>query len=153
MGGEGKSLHELTREFLAYYPDYAFCRTLAFNIKNNVTTYQNAVEILAKRAWAAKQNRGHIEETLDRRSVIMNGKLVRIKDLSLKEIMNQEEGKVLKEILDFYFKHPYAHGRTKKSRLLPRWIRTFFLSTLIGHAKRRGVDLDYDAYFEMLTLL
>lgn len=152
MGAEGRNVHELTREFFKYYPDYAFCRALAVNIKNNVTTYRNAIEMLARKSWTAEQNSGQIREKLDQRSVTINGQWVCIKDLSLRKIMDQPDN-LLKEIADFYFKHPYAHGRTKRSRFLPRALRTLFLSILLGHAKRRGILLDYEAYFETLTLL
>jgi hypothetical protein len=145
-------LMDLTHQFFKYYRDYLFCRTLAFNITTNVTTHEDALEILTKKARAAEQNREQISEKLDQHSVTIHEKPVRIKDLSLREIMIQEDS-VLTGIANFYLKHPHAHGRTKKSRLLPRYLRTLFLSALIGHAKRRGLDLDYNAYFDMLTLL
>ncbi len=152
MGSEEERLRTLTHDFFQSYPDISFCRTLAVNIIDHVTTYESAVAILAKRARAAEQNRDQIDEKLNHYSISIHGQLVRIKDLSLREIIKQEDT-VLKEIADFYFKHPYAHNRTRKSRLLPRWIRTFFLSALLGHAKDRELDLDYDAYFDMLRLL
>ena len=117
-----------------------------------MTTYESATSILAKRARAAEQNRQQINEKLNHYKVEIHGQPDRVKDLSLGEIIRQEDP-VLQEIINFYFKHPYAHRRTKKSRLLPRWIRTFFLSALLGHAKKRELDLDYDAYFDMLRLL
>ena len=149
---EEKSVCELTREFFDYYPDYVLCRTLAINIKNNIITYHNAVGMLAKKASAAEQNRNRIEEKLNRRTVRVNNQLTPIKNLTLGQIMRQED-RVIKEIVDFYFKHPYAHGRTRRTRFLPRWGRTLFLSTLLGHAKRRGIQLDYTDYFEILRLL
>lgn len=147
-----KSTRELVREFFQYYPDYALCRAMAANVQSEITSYRTAVESLARKAGAEEQNRGQIEEKLDRRAVSIDGRRVRIKELSLRQAMNQPD-EVLREILLFYFKHPYAHGRTHKSRLLPRILRTFFLSTLVGHARRRGLDLDYDEYCDMLTLL
>lgn len=147
-----KTVPELTREFFRYYPDYAFCRALAVNIQNGITTYRNALEVLAVKARAAEQNREEIGQKLNNRSVLVEGERVRIKDLSLRQIMDQP-AEVLEEIAEFYFKHPYAHSRTPRSRLVPRLLRTVFLSVLVGHAKRRGLDLDYDAYFEMLRLL
>ena len=152
MESEERRLRTLTRNFFQSYPDYHFCRTLAWNIINNVTTYESATGMLAKKARAAELNREQIDEKLDHFSVTIHGKLGRIRDLSLREIIQQEDS-ALKEIADFYFKHPYAHGRTKKSRLLPRYIRTLFLSVLVGHAKHRGLDLDYDACFDMIRLL
>ena len=152
MESEEERLRTLTHDFFQAYPDYAFCRTLGANIIDRVTTYESATIILAKRARAAEQNRQQIDEKLDNFSVDIRGQPGRVKDLSLREIIRQEDP-VLREIANFYFKHPYAHRRTKKSRLLPRWIRTFFLSALLGHAKGRNLDLDYDAYFDMLRLL
>ena len=152
MEGTEGELIALTHQFFKYYRDYLFCRTLAFNITTHVTTHEDALEILTKKARAAQQNREQITEKLDQHSVRIQEHRVRIKDLSLPEIMSQEDG-VLTEIANFYLKHPHAHGRTKKSRLLPRHLRTLFLSALVGHAKRRGLDLDYNAYFDMLTLL
>ncbi len=152
MGSEEERLRTLTHDFFQAYPDYVFCRTLAANIIDHVTTYESATSILAKRARAAEQNRQQINEKLNHYKVEIHGQPDRVKDLSLGEIIRQEDP-VLQEITNFYFKHPYAHRRTKKSRLLPRWIRTFFLSALLGHAKKRELDLDYDAYFDMLRLL
>ena len=79
-----KSLRQLTHEFFQYYPDYAFCRTLAFNIQNKVTSYRNAVGILAKKSWAAEQNQQQIEEKLNRRTIQIQNNLLKIKDLSLR---------------------------------------------------------------------
>jgi len=152
MEGTEGGLIDLTHQFFQYYPDYLFCRTLAFNITTNVTTHEDALEILISKARAADQNREQISEKLDHHSVRIQRKTARIKKLSLRAIMGQED-EVLTQIANFYLKHPYAHGRTKKSRLLPRYVRTFFLSALIGHSKRRGLDLDYNAFFDMLTLL
>lgn len=152
MTEQNKTIRQLTHEFFLYYPDYQFCRTLALNIQNNVTTHEDAMEILAKKNRATVENRVEIEAQLNRRTILINKRRVLVKSLSLREIMNQEDA-VLEEILKIYFKHPYAHRRTKKFRFLPRWIRTMFLSTLVGHANSRGLDLDYDAYFDMLTLL
>ena len=152
MESEEARLRTLTHDFFQAYPDYIFCRTLGTNIINRVTTYESATTILAKRARAAEQNRQQIDEKLDHYSVDIRGQPSRVKDLSLREIIRQEDPE-LREIANFYLNHPYAHRRTKKSRLLPRWIRTFFLSALLGHAKDRKLDLDYDAYFDMLRLL
>jgi response regulator of citrate/malate metabolism len=152
MNADQRDMRQLTHEFFQYYPDYLFCRTLAFNIKNSVTTYEDGLTMLAKKARASQENRQQIDEKLDRRSVTIDGQRVPIKDLTLRQIMSQEDA-VLKEILEVYCKNPYAHGRTSKRRFLPRWVRTIFLSTLLGHAKGRGLDLDYDAYFDMLTLV
>ncbi|MEE8348302.1 MAG: hypothetical protein V3R94_01945 [Acidobacteriota bacterium] len=152
MGGSEGELIDLTHQFFKVYPDYLFCRALAFNITTLVMTHEDALEILTKKAGAAQQNRQPITDKLDQRIIMIEGGPVRIKDLSLRESMSQKD-EVLIEIANFYLKHPYAHGRTKKIRYLPRYLRTFFLSVLVGHAKSRGLDLDYGAYFDMLRLL
>ncbi len=152
MESEEERFRTLTHDFFQAYPDYTFCRTLAANIIDHVTTYESATAILAKRARATEQNRQQIDEKLDHHKVEIHGKPARVRDLSLGDILRQKDP-VLREITNFYFKHPYAHRRTKKSRLLPRWFRTFFLSALLGNAKKRDLDLDYDAYFDMLRLL
>ena len=152
MSVREKTVDELVGEFFKLYPDFPFCQALAINIKENITTYRAAVEILARKSWAEEQNREQIREKLDSRSVVIHRQRIPLKNLSLRRIMDQED-EVLKEIAEFYFKHPYAHRRTRKTRLLPRTIRTLFLSVLLGHAKRRGIDLDYSMYFEILRLL
>ena len=152
MPGRDKSLRGLTHEFFGYYPDYLFCQTLALNVENGVTAYQDALDLLARKARAARENSNEIEERLDRRKINVGGRQVRIKELSLREIMGQDEA-VLKEIAVFYLKHPYAHGRTRRIRFLPRWARTLFLSALFGHCKRHELDLDYNACFDLLRLL
>ena len=152
MRTEEKTLQQLTHELFYHYPDYGFCRTLASNIKNNTTTYETALEILAQKFRAIEKNRKQIEQTLAQRKIRLNDKLVPVKELSLFAIMRQNN-QILKEIVELSFKHPFIFGRTKKTRILPRWIRTFFLSALLGHAKSRGLELDYEGYFDMLTLL
>lgn len=152
MASEEDRFRKLTHDFFRTYPDYPFCRTLAANIIDQVTTYESATAILAKKVQAAEQNRQQIDEKLDHYRVQINGQPVRVRDLSLGEIVRQEDH-VLQEITAFYFKHPYAHGRTKKSRLLPQWIRTFSLRVLLGHARKRELELDYEACFDMLRLL
>lgn len=149
---EQKTVRQLTHEFFQQHPDYSFCQTLAFNIKSNVTTYENAMVILAAKSRTSKENQQEIEAKLAQRAVHIKGRHVQIKDLSLTQILRQENN-TLHQIVELYLKHPFAFGRTRKTRLLPRWIRTFFLSALLGHAKRRGLDLDYESYFDMLTLL
>ncbi|MFQ5738356.1 MAG: hypothetical protein ACE5JX_05045 [Acidobacteriota bacterium] len=152
MAESGKSVRQLTHEFFEYYPDYFLCRTLAENTRNDVTTYSQAIGHLSRKAWAWEKNRREIEEKLDRRVVHIQGRPVRIKDLSLRQIIHQEDA-VLEQIIAFYFKHPYAHGRTWKSRLLPSWTRSFFLRVLLGHARQRGLELSYRTYFDIITLL
>jgi len=145
-------LEELVRQFFRDYPDYTFCSALAENVKAGVTTYPNALTLLGKKQAAAEENRLEITEKLDARVIVSQGRTTRIKDLSLRQAIDLDD-KALKQTLEFYFKHPYAHGRIRRTRLLPRWARSFFLSALVGHAHRRGIQLDYAAYFEMLKLL
>lgn len=145
-------LEQLVRQFFHDYPDYAFCSALAENVKAGVTTYPNALTLLGKKQAAAEENRPEITEKLDARVIVTQGRTTRIKDLSLRQAIDLDD-EALKQTLEFYFKHPYAHGRTRRTRLLPRWARSFFLSALVGHAHRRGIQLDYAAYFEMLKLL
>ena len=152
MPGREKPLRHLIHEFFGYFPDYRFCQTLALNIEEGTTTYQGAVEILIKKARAAEQNRDEIRAKLDRRTVDVRGTAIPIRDLSLREILRQDD-EVIREIALFYFKHPYAHNRTGRTRLLPRWCRTLFLSALLGHCRKRNLDMDYDVYFDTLTLL
>ena len=147
-----RNVRDLTREFFSYYPDYRLCRTLALNVENGVTTYGDALSAMSGKARAAELNREAIEEKLNLRSVTVRGRTVRIRDLSLGEILRLDH-ETCRAVVDFYFKHPYAHGRTGRSRWWPRWLRTLFLSTILGHARRRGVDLDYVTCFETLRLL
>ncbi len=149
--GEGR-VRDLTREFFAYYPDYRLCHTLAVNVENGVTSYLDALSAMSSKARAAELNREAIEEKLNLRSVSVQGRTVRISELSLGEILRLDLD-TCRTVLDFYFKHPYAHGRTGKSRWWPRWSRTLFLSAILGHAKRKGIDLDYGSCFEILKLL
>ncbi len=148
---EGR-IRDLTREFFAYYPDYRLCRTLAVNVENGVASYGDALSAMSSKARAAELNREAIEEKLNLRSIGVQGRTVRISELSLGEILRLDLD-TCRTVVDFYFKHPYAHGRTRKSRWWPRWFRTLFLSTILGHAKRHGIDLDYGSCFEILKLL
>lgn len=145
-------VRDLTREFFAYYPDYRLCTTLAVNVEKGVTSYGDALSAMSSKARAAELNREAIEEKLNLRSVDVQGRTVRISELSLGEILRLEPD-TCRTVVDFYFKHPYAHGRTRKSRWLPRWFRTLFLSTILGHAKRNELELDYGDCFEILRLL
>lgn len=152
MASREESIRAATREFFSYYPDYALCLTLAENVAEGVKAHSQAIGHLAVKAAAAIENRESIEAKLNRRSVTIAGRPVLIKDLSLHQILQQDDN-VLREIAEFYFKHPFAHGRTKKSSLLPRWVRSLALRAIVGHAKGRGIQLDYSSYFHMLTLL
>lgn len=147
-----RSVPELIRQFFKDYPDYSFCQTLAENVHTRVVTYPNALALLGKKALAARENVEAIEEQLKARTIVVNGRPRRIADFSLRQAMSLDD-EPLTDFLKFYFKHPYAHGRTLRTKLLPRWLRAFFLNVLVGHACRRGVRLDYDSYFQMLKLL
>jgi hypothetical protein len=147
-----RPVEALTREFFREYPDYSFCRNLAENVRNGTVAYPNALVLLAKKVAAARENSEAIEEKLGQRTVIHNGSAVKVSSLSLGRAMRLDDDG-LKEVLEFYFKHPYAHRRTLRTRLLPRWLRSFFLSVLVGHAMRREIALDYKSYFQMLKML
>jgi hypothetical protein len=152
MESQEGTLPGLTRQYFQHYPDYLFCRALAANVRNGITTHGQALTMLLRKAAAARENQEEIRRRLDRRTVRIGNRHVPIKDLSLRQLMEQEDS-VLKEVLEFYFKHPYAHRRTLKTRFLPRIFRTIPLSALLGHAKRRNIPLEYDLYFDMLRLL
>ncbi len=145
-------IESLTAEFFRDYPDYNFCRNLAVNVANQVVTHANALVLLGQKAVTAREQRTEIESKLNTKTVMTSGRAVRLCDLSLQQVMRLEDP-ALREALEFYFKHPYAHGRTRRTRWLPRIVRTFFLSTAVGHAHSRNIKLDYGAYFRMLKML
>ncbi len=146
------SVRDLTRELFRVCADYSFCRTLAENVKAGVTTHAAALGHAAQRAAAGRTLGSEIAERLDRHLVHANGKSVALRDLSLREILAQDDETVAR-VVRFYFKHPYAHNRTRRSRWWPAWFRTLFLRSLVGNAMRRKLDLEYGEFFEMLTLL
>ena len=152
MEDSSRQVSELTREFFTILPDYAFCRTLAANVLDGVTTRRQAVGHLSSKAWAQEKNRQVIKEKMDARTVEWEGQRLRIKDLSLRQILDLPNP-VLEDIIRFYLKHPHAHRRTLRSRWFPNWLRSFFLRVLIGNAQTRGLKLDYGECFELLTLL
>jgi len=149
---QGKAVGALTKEFFRDYPDYAFCLNLAQNVQAGIITYPDALSLLGRRAVAAEDNSQAITDQLNNRTVEVGGGPMRIARISLARAIRLDE-RALKQVLEFYFKHPYAHGRTRRTRLLPRWLRAFFLNVLVGHACRRGIPLDYESYFQMLRLL
>ncbi len=142
----------LVREFFRVFPDYRLCRTLAENIREKHTTYPEALHQLALKVEATRENWLQIEEQLDRRFVASEGKTIRIKDLGLRQIQELSDN-ALREVLDFYSKHPYAHGRCKKSWWIPSWVRSFPLRFLIAQARARGLKMEYADLFELLGLL
>ncbi len=148
----GKSTRELTREFFRLFPDYQLSRTLAENVGDQVLTYPQALQQLARKRQAQSENWEVIEEKLEQRSVEQNERRLKLRDLTLRQIL-QLDDRAFEEVVRFYFKHPYAHRRTWRSRWAPRWLRSFFLRVLFGHAKGRNLSLDYPEYFEILRLL
>ena len=50
---------------------------------------------------------------LNARAVAVNGEPRAIRRLSLREAMDLDD-EPLQQVLEFYFKHPYAHGRTRR---------------------------------------
>lgn len=143
---------EVAAELFHHCPDYLLCRALAENILEGRLSRHEALRQLAARGQAMERNRGSIGEKLDGFRIPYKGDLVRVRGLSLGTIISLDD-KSLASIVKFYFKHPYAHGRTLRSRWLPRRIRAFFLSVLLGHAKGRNLELNYEIYFEMLRIL
>ncbi len=148
-----ETVHELTREFFHFYPDYFLCRTMAENVAQGVKSRAEALADLSQKARASEQNAGEIEQMLNRRTIQRaTGETLLLRHMKLRDVLDLDD-EALAEVVRFYCKHPFAHGRTRKSRLLPRWYRTLFLSVLLGHAKRRELELDYGAGFELITLL
>ncbi len=143
---------ELVQEFFRMFPDYRLCRTLAENIREKHTTYPEALHQLARKVETTRENGVRIERRLDRRCVTREGRRIRIKDLGLRQIPELSDD-ALREVVDFYAKHPYAHGRCKKSRWMPSWIRSFPLRFLIAQARARGLKMDYSDLSELLGLL
>ncbi len=142
----------MIREFFGIFPDYLLCRTLAENIQENQTTYPEALRQLALKVEASRENREQIAGRLNRRTVRMGGEKVRIRDLRLRQMAGLSDD-ALREVLAFYFKHPYAHGRCKKWAWLPSWFRSFALRYLIAQARARGLKMEYSDLFELLRLL
>ena len=147
-----KHLEETIRRFFQIYPDYWLCRTLAENILEGTTTEAEALQILGTKAKASDENRGDIEEKLDRKTIPVRGQNVRVRSLSLRDILDLDDVG-LQQVVQFYFKHPYAHQRTYRTRWLPNLLRTFFLRVLLGNARDRNLELNYRACFQILRLL
>ncbi len=145
-------VESLTAEFFRDYPDYSFCRNLAVNVNKQLVSPANALALLAQKARAVQENRVEIERKLSTKTVVAGDRTLRLCELSLAQVMHLEDN-ALREALEFYFKHPYAHGRTRRTRWLPRILRTFFLSAVVGHARSRNIELDYGGYFRMLKML
>jgi len=142
----------LIQEFFRIFPDYLLCKTLVENIKENQTTYAEALRQLNLKVKAFYENRVQIKNQLNRRSVLVGNERIQIKDLRLLQ-MARLPNNALQEVLRFYFKNPYAHGRCKECKWIPSWFRTFALRYLIGQARSRGIQMEYSEYFELIRLL
>ncbi len=152
MPARDPSVEQLIREFFRRYPDFHLCRALAENVRAQVLTHPQALHQLARKVEADRENREAISEKLAGRSVRDGGRRLRLADLSMRQILRMGDGP-FQEVVEFYFANPYAHGRTWRTRWAPRWVRSFFLRVLFGHARQRRLELDYDEYFQILQLL
>ncbi len=152
MASGTPTVRERTREYYRLFPDYPLCRTVAENVRDQVLTHPQALHQLARKAEAERENREAIREKLAHRSVIDRGRRLRLAELSLRRVLRLED-EAFQEAVEFYFQNPYAHRRTWRGRWAPRWVRSLFLRVLFGHARGRGLQLDYDEYFEILRLL
>ncbi|MBI3939896.1 MAG: hypothetical protein HY315_03605 [Acidobacteria bacterium] len=139
-------------EFFAIYPDYELCRTSAHNVMTGVTTRQKMRELMWKRAEGSKLNHDAIQERLDSKKIVVGDRIQTLKEMSLQQIIDLPDA-AFSEVFRFYLKHPVAHSRLGRSRLLPRMVRTLFLRELAGQAMIRRLDLDIAAMFEMMELL
>jgi hypothetical protein len=142
----------MLRELFRIFPDFELCRTSVDNVACGVTTYGKARELMWKKAEGAKLNHREIRDRLDSKRIHDGAGWRTLKDLSWREIAALPDSP-LTEVLQFYLKHPFAHGRTRSSRIIPRLIRTLFLRQLIGQAMRRRLKLDAAAAMELLELL
>lgn len=152
MHSPESSIREMACELFGYYPDYLLCRALAENVQAGRLSLASAIQQLASRARAMERNRLEIQQKLDRQSILIGGQAVPIRKLSLRRIMRLGDPE-LESVVRFYCKHPFAHGRTFRSRWIPSWIRSFFLRAILGHAKNRNLPLDYRVCFDMLQVL
>lgn len=152
MDPEKQTIQSVARELFEYYPDYLLCKNLAQNVHEKNLTLAMAIQNLAAKSSAAESHQEEIDEKLNRQFAPWNGEEVFLKDLSLRQLLTLDDG-ALAEVVRFYFKYPYAHKRTRRSRWLPQWVRSFFLRVLLGHAKGRNLDLDFQTYFEMVKLI
>lgn len=143
---------ELIEEFFTIFPDYELCRTSAHNVAAGVTSREKIRELLWKKVEGSELNREAIRERLDSKKVRVGGSLKTLKDLSLREVIRLPD-QAFEEALLFYFKHPYAHSRVGRSRIVPRFFRTFFFRQLIGQAMIRKLDVDVAAMFELMKML
>ncbi|MBI4457124.1 MAG: hypothetical protein HY644_14675 [Acidobacteria bacterium] len=139
-------------ELFAIFPDYELCRTSAYNVRGGITTFQKVRELMWKKAEGAKLNQDAIHERLDSKKVDVGGELRTLRPMSLREIIRLPDEPFL-EVLRFYVKHPYSHSRVSRSRLIPRFLRTFFFRQLLGQAMLRKLDANYDEMFELMSML
>ncbi len=144
---------KLIKEFFAICPDYSLCRTLVGNLNERTITYEHAIKLLRDKAADARLLGKAIKEQIDKKKILVQGKWLLVKDLSLSEIEGLDDS-ALEEVLNFYFKYPYAHERVPPASLLkPRVWRIRFLRALVEIAQRRNLDLDYYEWNELLSLI
>ena len=139
-------------EFFDIFPDYELCRTSAQNVIAGVTTYQRAREIMWRKAEGSHTNREAIKERLDNKKIHDGRQLRVLRDMSWRDISGLPDPS-FEEVVKFYLKHPYAHSRTGRHRIVPRVLRTLFLRQLVGQAISRKLNVDFAAAMEMIGML
>ncbi len=143
----------LTREFFGIHPDYLLAKTLALDVLAGTVSYEHARSLLAEKSGGTRLYGQAIAEKLEGKKVRVGGGYLRLKDLSEDEIMKLDNN-AFAEVLEFYLKNPYAHGRSLAPRFpWPRLLRTRFLRRLVGEAKRRGIKLGFFSLDEFLQLV
>ncbi len=142
----------MVREFFPIFPDYQLCRTSARNVLAGITSYEKARELMWKKAEGGKLNRVEIEEKLNSKKVYVNQQWKILRIMSLNEIIRLPD-EPFGEVLKFYLKHPYAHSRVSRRKLIPRFFRTLFFRQLIGQAMLRKLDVDLQEMFDLLNML
>ena len=143
---------EMIAEFFAIFPDYELCRASASNVISGTTTHEKIRELLWKKTEGAALNREAISERLNSKKIRVGEEWRLLKEMSTRDIIRLPDD-ALREVLQFYFKHPYAHGRVRRGALLPRFFRTLFFRQLIGQAMLRKLDVDIDGMFDLMGML
>lgn len=147
------NIRKLTRELFRIFPDFELVRNLAENIALGITTRGQAEELLWTRVRGSHQSREAIEEKLRDRKIRLQERWVPIRDLSFHEIVALED-RAFEEVLKFYLKHPYAHGRVSRPAFYkPRFFRTLFLRSLVGQAMKRKLALNFPEMLDWLNWL
>ena len=143
---------QMIAEFFDIFPDYELCRTSAQNVIAGVTTYQRAREIMWRKAEGERLNRDAINEKLEGKKIHDGRQLRVLRDMSWRDISRLPDPS-FEEVVKFYLKHPYAHSRTGRRRIVPRLLRTLFLRQLVGQAINRRLDVDFNAAMEMIGMV